>query len=187
MTVEIYLALQKRLKEFFPTDNVETYSYQDRDLQHNPLYAPENWLIEFLPIQWQNGGNETQQGELSFIVHHITQTGFSDQQRLVASGHFVKHIQLAKCLHQWRCNLSYIGIASGDTLLNRVTRVESAMDNELSNLIITRHRFSCQIWDYSANKIYQSIIANLRLEIWLAQNLTDNDRTDAITIDTTNP
>ena len=180
MTVEIYKAIEKRLKEFFTDDNVELYTYQERDLAENPLYHAENWLIEFLPITWNN--NQTlgaQSGELQFIIHHMTHTGYADQKRIVDTTHFVKHQTLMACLHLWSCTLAYVGIAASDTLINRVTRLQSEHDHQLSNLIVSRHRFTCQIFDYSAMKQYQSILATLRLEMWLAANLTDNDKTDS--------
>lgn len=182
MTVEVYKAIEKRLKEFFVSDNVELYSYQDRDLAENPLYHAENWLIEFLPITWNN--NETlgaQSGELQFIIHHMTHTGYADQRRILDTTHFVKHHTLMQCLHNWSCLLTYVNIASSSTLINRVTRMQSETEHALSNLIVSRHRFKCTIFDYSAMKQYQQILATLRLEMWLAENLEDNDKTDSVT------
>jgi hypothetical protein len=183
MTAAFYLALEKRLLEFFPNDNIDLYTGQERDLSANPLYATENWLIEFLPIVWLNGGNETQRGELDFIIHHMTHTGYADRNRITQlnAGHFHKHADLMKALHKFSCTFQYVNINLSDTLLNQLSRVTSEMDNNLSNLIISRHRFRCQIWDYSANKVYQQIMADLHLQLWLAQNLSDNDRTDSIT------
>ena len=183
MTIEIYKALEMRIKSFFPNDNVELYTYQDRDLGENPLYHAENWLIEFLPITWSNNQNiGAQSGELQFIIHHITHTGYADQKRIVDTTHFLKHQDLMRCLHNWSCTPQYIGINIADTLINRVTRIQSEHEHQLSNLIISRHRFSCQIFDYSALKQYQEILATLRLEMWLAQKLEDNDQTDSVII-----
>jgi hypothetical protein len=183
MTVEIYKALEMRLRSAFPNDNVELYTYQDRDLGENPLYHAENWLIEFLPITWNNTQNSgAQSGELQFIVHHMTHTGYADQKRIIDTTHFVKHHDLMKCLHNWSCTPQYIGINIADTLINRVTRLQSEHEHQLSNLIVSRHRFKCTIFDYSALKEYQTILASLRIEMWLAQNLNDNDKSDAITL-----
>jgi hypothetical protein len=183
MTVEIYKAIEKRVKEYFPNDNVELYTYQDRDLTENPLYHLENWLIEFLPIQWNNSQNSgAQSGELQCIIHHISHTGFADQKRIINTTHFVKHHDIMKCLHNWSCTPQYIGINIADMLINRVTRVSTEHEHALSNLIVSRHRFKCTIFDYSALKEYQQIIANLRLEMWLAENLEDNDKSDSITL-----
>jgi hypothetical protein len=183
MTVEVCKAFDKRIKEFFPLDNVELYTYQDRGLGENPLYHAENWLIEFLPILWNNNQNSgAQSGVLQFIVHHISHTGYADQKRIINTTHFVKHHDLMKCLQNWSCTPQYIGINISDVLINRVIRIESSHEHQLSNLIISRHRFSCVIFDYSALKQYQEILADLRLEMWLAKNMNDNDKSGSITL-----
>ncbi len=174
MTPEIYLALSKQIKSQFPAHYIDLYLEQYDDPQSNPLFADTAWLIEFRPISWELLGNDIQAGQLGFIVHHVSATAFDDSRRMTGVSHWVDDAALFKCLHRFFCNLQFVGINSIDPLINTVKRVESEMLSRLSSLIVTKQHFSAYVYDFSACKQYQEVLASIRVDVLLAQNLLDD-------------
>lgn len=190
MTIEITMALINRLQEAFPSHYVDEYLEQYDDTENNPLYASNSWFVEFLPILWENLGNEVQSGTLDFVIHHVTETGYDDNRRTIAPSsqhHGIDNNKLQEFLHKWSCNVSYIGVVGRiDPLINTISRVSSEKSTRMRSLMVSKHRFSATIYDYSANKVYIPILADLYVKIYIANNINDTDSVDSIEILTDN-
>lgn len=142
MTPEIYKAIRNRIKEKFPTDYVDLYLEQYDDTANNPLWTASAWLIEFMPIEWEEQGKEVQGGFLEFVVHHVSETGYDDERRMTGLVHWTNDAECFKNLHKFSCNLQYIGINSTDPLIATIQRTSSEMSSRMQSVIVTKQRFS---------------------------------------------
>jgi hypothetical protein len=176
MIKEHYQALKQRLFEIPDVKIIDWYMGQDESLEGNNLvWGTPAIYIEFDPIQWQTLGNGIQRGTMTFNIRLVTDSLHDSDQKLFdtfAIDHFAFTQSLFTQMMNWRCNASYLpqfgqllGTNEDVVLMESVVRLNTTPIHEVSDLLRTVQTFTCVVYDYSAVKQWQTIVANIQYDV----------------------
>lgn len=179
MTTEklVLKALVNILENVKNTDNtpvfalVDEYMGQYEDEDGNPLWTCPAALIEMIDITWQEENNVgIQQGDLTFRVHFVDDTGYDDKKRRLTTHHNLNMANGVKSLRLKRVVLSDLGINLNDTLINPIRRKRTEFVNRLAETVVTIVEFEAVITDYSLMPLWTEIIVPIITEIYVVNN-----------------
>lgn len=174
----LYPALKKRLNNYVMPKYTDWYmgQYLEDEAEEggNLLWDTPAVFVETAPVQWQTMGGNIQSANLQFAVHLVTDALFDDDKRITdpVLQHFLLDSKVYKGLQNWRCMLSYVpglealaGTDGDRVLIESVVRTDSEPDHTLRRQMVAINRFSCRIYDYTAAKEWETVMAQLELSI----------------------
>ncbi len=148
---------------------------QYEQLQEDVVFITPTVYIRFLPIEWQTVAHNRQTAELNFELHLVTETAYGDSRDLIDLT-FINHIayenQLFQVLHNHRCLLSDLpefaqlkGTPQDTVILESIVRTRTVPHDQMSNINVSVQSFSSKIYDYAAVPQFQTVLANLNLQV----------------------
>ena len=150
---------------------VEEFYGQYEDEEGNPLWDAPAALIEMVGIDWQDDVPRREQyGLLNFRIHIVSDTGYEDTKRRLATTHHTKVAYVAKALRNLVVNLTDLEIDLEGILMNKISRTRTEFVNELSENVVTVLNFDTLLVDYSAIPQYAEIMANYQANYYLVAN-----------------
>ena len=156
--------------------------------QYEPNEKGETWVwktpavyVEMLPLTWETLGSRVQRARLAFDVHLVNDSLFENDSKIVdtaAVDHFDICSDLFKCLHAFRCNLSFLpdyaglsGTNNDAVLLESIVRTGMATRHDLSILLVTVQSFECMVYDYTATPTWATVTAALNQTVEIVDSL----------------
>lgn len=150
---------------------VEEFYGQYEDDEGNPLWDAPAALIEMVSIDWEDDVPRREQyGLLNFRIHIVSDTGYEDTKRRLATTHHTKVAYVAKALRNIVVKLSDLDIELEGILMNKISRKNTEFVNELSENVVTILGFDTLLVDYSAIPQYADVLATHQTNYYLVAN-----------------
>jgi len=154
MRKQFFLDLITRLKTikndddyYNPSDAIKHFDLWNNNteyLQQSNVFAFPAVFIEFLPIVWHNIGKKTQQADLDFRLHILTESLALSADNSQFQSQALTHLDLIDrinyCLAQWE----------GTDYTALISRTQSLTDNNHNSILHNIEVFRTRIEDNSA-------------------------------------
>jgi len=162
MRKQFFLDLIARLKNikndddyYNPSDAIKHFDLWNNNteyLQQSQVFAFPAVFIEFLPIVWHNIGKKTQQADLDFRLHILTESLALSADNSQFQSQALAHLDLIDrihyCLAQWE----------GTEYTALISRIQSLTDNNhnsiLHNIEVFRTRIEDTFGSFTASHFF---------------------------------
>ncbi len=125
-------------------------------------------------IVTQQLGYKIQMAEVEWMLHLVTDSVYENDkriQKLSATDHAVIMDKIFRTLLNWSAKLSYLdafsSLANTSTdqrVIGTISRIGVGSPKDLKPLMVTKQKFSCVMYDHSANPVLQTI-QNVPLQV----------------------
>lgn len=175
MTAEIYRAIEKRI-----SDKVEEVKQIDwfmdqyaASIEDGMVWITPTVFLEFMPVTWQQIGQNIQSATMQVKVHFLTDNDYEDQKSLMMTNHLQLNKRVHKALQNWGCLLSYVegyealqGTGSDMILINNMTRVASESEHQLRQFVVTTQTYEAYVTDLSMDNAADDVVVSpVKLEV----------------------
>lgn len=162
-----FLLLKQKLEAISGIPKVMWYASQyDEEMDEAVFYCPACY-IEFMPMEFDQGGLQVQGADMVFRVHLFTEY-YNDDDTLLS--HFDLGDEIYRTLEGSVAKLSdlpaYANLAGTDqdiAVLNRISRIGIIPDHSVTNTSVTVQEFRCRAIDLAAAIRY--ILVNADVDV----------------------
>lgn len=145
---------------------INQYSKSDKSAM---LYTLPGVYVQFLPMDTDQIGMQTQIAECEFDIHLVTSNLFDKGEQRIRKAEATDHAMIMdkiyKTLNGKKGTMAEVDNPGADNyiILNSMTRTRVTPPHELASNMVSIQRFKTVIFDYSANKIFQKLMPDLEV------------------------